>query len=272
MAIIVEIANKMLVYCGRPSEDSLSYSDQLVFIYGRLDHYRVELAIENRNFLSDKAVIDIVPYQDEYNITSLIPNFGKEVYIETEDPSIPNFARRSIPVAYLQDANRISQDIQNPTGFGPALQGKHSAQAMTFWGMESGQIMMRVIPVPILPCQYRIWYENTRIPDPLDNDPLPFLPEFHDLIALSSAQLALPNCQWFTQKSHPNLTEERRLEENDKKFAKLSQVITPRLAELTQTFKKYKQTNHNERSGLRPGFSSRRSNRRRSSIWGNYGY
>lgn len=268
MATVNEILNKILAYCARPTEDSLGLHDMLTFLHGRIDFYRTLLGCSNRNWLIGRFILTVDASTDEYNISARAGDFARPVLIETYDSVLQNFERRPVDIVEVQNTSLNSPDIVNPTGFPQSQYYKHTARCIAFWGYESSDIKCRVIPQPYQVAEYQVWYETGKVFDPDISDTPMLMPEFHDLLAVHSARLALGSCKWYAPKDYPGVTAIELEGMNDSKRRSQLAIIEPELQDLQRLFDKYSRSNKHERASLRKPFNTYRGNGGNSRGWG----
>lgn len=259
MATVNQILNKILVYCGRPLEDSLTLPDMLDILYGRIDYYRGKLGISNRNWLLNRFILTVDGTTDEYSISARAGDFGRPVLFETYDDSLQNFERRPIPIVEVQNSSLVYPDIVNPSNFSVSTYFKHTAQAIAFWGYESSDIKCRVIPQPIQVADYQLWYEPGKANDPLPSDSPMLQPEFHDLLAVHSATLGLANCKWYAKKDYMDASELDLERMNMDKQNQQINFLIPELQRLGLWFDEYRRSNKLERAAKKQPFNRYRS-------------
>ncbi|HMV50380.1 MAG TPA: hypothetical protein PKC13_24235 [Blastocatellia bacterium] len=116
-------------------------------------------------------------------------DFSKPVRIHTIDPGNPNHVTRKIDDCDWQNVDEFYR--------GPkvATEGGHSARVMVFW--RSGAAMwVSVVPEPLEPVQYRIWFNTGTIGDPRRGDSAPVPPEFFRYLRSQVSNVVLGHCRW----------------------------------------------------------------------------
>lgn len=258
MATVNEILNKILVYLGRPTEDSLGLSDILVILYGRIDYYRTLLGTSNRNWLVNRIILTVDNSTDEYSISARAGDFARPILVETHDESLQNFEKRPIDIVGVQTSSLIYPHIVNPSNFSTSTYYKHNARAFAFWGFETSDIKCRVIPQPVQVADYQIWYEPGKVFDPDIVDSPQLMPEFHDMLAVHSAWLLLPNCRWYSPKDYQGSNPLELEQMNMQKRSQQTEYLAAELARLNALFDSYRRSNKHERASKRQPFNSYR--------------
>lgn len=258
MVNVLQIVNKALAYAGRPLEDYPGLSDILEFLYGHIDFYRTMLSIANRNWLINRYVFTVTPGVDEYSVSTQAGDFARPILVETYDESLPNFERRPIDIVEIQNASLRYPDIVNPTGYFPSDYYKHTARAFAFWGYESADIKVKVIPQAVLAADYRVWYEPGKAADPQLTDAPLMMPDFHDLLALHTGKSIAGRARWFAAKDYPNISPQELMQMDSQKRQDILAAIDPDLADRQKLFERYSRNNKLERAAQRQPFNNYR--------------
>lgn len=264
MATTLAIQNKILVYASRPTEDSFSLSDMLEILYGRIDYYRGMLGVANRNWLVNRFILTVDNSTDEYSISSRAGDFARPILVETYDEVLRDFERRPIDIVQVQNSSQVATHIVNPSNFAVSNYYKHTAKAMAFWGYETSDIKCRVIPQPVQVAEYQVWYEPGKAADPDLQDSPMLMPEFHDLLAVHTAWLGLPNCRWYSKKDYPEASLIELEQMNMSKRDSITPYLQQELQRLTTWFEKYARSNKHERASTRRSFNAYRHGYNRS--------
>lgn len=140
--------------------------------------------------------LDVVADQDEYLLPA--PDFGKDVLIETVDPTDPNHVPRPVRRMSLQSSLIGGYDLYAERYGSLWLTGvKHTVQTMALY-RKDGAVYIRTLPKPPVGAQtakYRVWYE--RMEANTDSDANNFIvPAGVPLLCARAAFTVLPHAQW----------------------------------------------------------------------------
>lgn len=165
----------------------------------QLQNYMNELQNTGQNWNIASWQLDVLPNISEYSITA--PDFGKPIYILTKSDD-PQVAEREVRIVDIQNF-----DFLPPRGQAWAWnESKHTAAAIAFYGKGTlaTNHFCKLVPKPITPAAYTVWYKTGLLPElALTTDLL--VPEHHQLLVTRTALAAIPYCRWWAIDKQPDL-------------------------------------------------------------------
>lgn len=192
---IIEIIESVRVYCSRPPHDTLDNGAILTVLQGRIDFYRGLMTLTDRDWVVDDFFLEVNANETEYTIP--VGNMSRPIKVEYFDPAAPWRNGPEIPIVLLQDSDLVGQSdifLYNSGGSTGgridviANEGSFIASALAFYNFNT---QIRVIPRPYQPVTYRVFYEPSSIDPPGLLDEPKFPQQFHDMLALGTAQICL---------------------------------------------------------------------------------
>ncbi len=244
MANIHQTLEAVRAYIGRPPTDRINKDDLFMMLLGRLNYYRQKLGLTDQNWLIAEAFLNVDENNNEYVIN--IADFSRPIKVEFYDPIVPYRNGPEIEIINLQNSDRYNVSPMNSfhyTGIDEhGNDGSYVANAIAFYGMPPNSIKARIIPRPSQAVEYKIYYEPISAQSPSFAEEPGLMTQFHDMLAVATALIALPRCGY-----------------NTEMFSQYQGILTMELTRLESVFDHFRMSRkHNDtrlRRPFRPGGS-----------------
>ncbi len=250
MATSLAIASRVYEYLSRPNSVRLNIPTILAKLAGRIDYYRNQLSLTDSNWNISSLLLNTDSSNDEYNISAQAGDFARPILVESFDETgDPNFVRREVEIVDLQNLDILYQG-RRQAGSGSSTFypfGKHSMIAIAFFGMP--EVKARIVPVPATAETYRVYYETGKKADPLLAQEPALMKQFHDLLAVHTAILCIPDASW----------DDLPMEAQPSKRMEIQRTLDPELGRLWMVFDRYRRTSKHDQASGRTRFNAYRS-------------
>ena len=155
----------------------------------------------------EPLILTVASGQTEY-VLPVGSEFGRVMDVTTHDPSNPSHIERQIPFWELADERGNWPGPRNAQTY--FYDSVHTAQRLSFYRKSfTNDVYASVWPVPNDTSQYRILFSMGDWASQMSLDDSPLLSQHHSLLAVKTAQDALPGAAWWGNE------QENRLRRNE---------------------------------------------------------
>lgn len=191
----------MREYLGYPSYDVLTLPMCVNAYQGRLTYFANKLNLVNQNWRTGYAYLTVDTNNNEYLVPEGVAGpIIRPTKVEFYDDTYPNRNGPEIPIVHLQDSDLVKErnewwfyDLIGISIETDIYDGAYIAAGIAFYGSP---MKCRIIPRPLQTVTYKIWGDTMPSSVPVLGAAPDFQQQFLDLVAVASARLVLPSCNY----------------------------------------------------------------------------